>query len=887
MDLADRLREAVAGRYAVERELGRGGMAVVFLARDVRYERRVAIKVLRPELSVSLVADRFLREIQIAAQLQHPLIVPLYDSGGTDDLLWYVMPFVEGETLRERLRREKQLPLEDALRITEDAAAALQCAHQHGFVHRDIKPENVLLSGGHAVIMDFGIARALTRAAGQGTSSGVAIGTPAYMSPEQASGSPNIDARTDIYSLGCVLYEMLVGEPPFTGPTPQAVIARHVSEPVPSVRVVRPTVSSAMEEALSKALAKVPADRYGDVQAFSSALGAGSVLSGSVLSGREGLRGFRRFLPGGLRGATAVMVATVALLVGGGYLVRRAGIAAGNAKEAPRIVVLPFELLAGSAYPVFAEGLADEVTSRLAEISGLAVIARSSAARYRSSGRTIREIGRELDADYALTGTVYTELHPDSSGSVRVIPHLVRTSDQRELWTDRYESALQPGEIFRVQAMVAQRVAAALNVKLAPPERQALEAWPTGNLQAYENFLRGNAYASELLVKDATRQAIQMYQQAVQSDPDFAIAWAKLAQAHCLYYYFFERTDEHLTRARSAIDRALAIDRDLPEGQIALGYYYYWGHLDYARAMERFDAVRAQQPNNSELLWVIGSVHRRQGRWDLALADFGNALRLDPGSALIAFEVAGTSQGLRQYEDAERYYDRAIALAPDWAPPYASKAVLFIMSRGDVAGAQSVLREAALRIDPDSAILPVLVGDIAYRPLLTFLDAAYQQRLQRLALGRAVVDSGSYYLAKALYAARREPRLATAYADMARGVFARRVAAWPRDPASHVELGTAYALLGRRDDAGREAQVAARLNPIGQDALRGTFWAMELARLYVLIGQYDAALDQLDTLLKIPSPATVPALRVERTFDPLRKLPRFQALLDARRGPGP
>jgi serine/threonine-protein kinase len=287
MELADRIREAVADRYAVESELGRGGMAVVYLARDLRYDRRVAIKVLRPELSISLVADRFLREIQIAAQLQHPLIVPLYDSGRSEELLWYVMPFVEGETLRDRLRREQQLPLADALAITRDAAQALECAHQHGFVHRDIKPENILLSGGHAVIMDFGIARALTSAAGQGTSSGVAIGTPAYMSPEQASGSGKIDARSDVYSLGCVLYEMLAGEPPFTGPTPQAIIARHISETLPSLAVVRPTIAAPFQAVVERALAKSPADRYPTPERFAAALSAvGEVPSAGRAPGR-------------------------------------------------------------------------------------------------------------------------------------------------------------------------------------------------------------------------------------------------------------------------------------------------------------------------------------------------------------------------------------------------------------------------------------------------------------------------------------------------------------------------------------------------------------------------------------------------------------------------
>ena len=273
VDISARLRDSLGGRYEIERELGRGGMALVFLARDLKHERPVAIKVIRPELSASLGSDRFLREIKIAAKLQHPHIVPLYDSGQADGLLYYVMPYVEGEALRERLKREKQLPLEDALQISRDMAAALGHAHSHGVVHRDIKPENVLISGEQAMVADFGIAHAVSEAGGETlTDSGMVIGTPAYMSPEQATGEHELDSRSDIYSLGCVLYEMLAGETPFTGPSGQAIIARHVSQPPPSLRIVRPSVPLSVERALEKSLAKVPADRYATAHQFSQAL---------------------------------------------------------------------------------------------------------------------------------------------------------------------------------------------------------------------------------------------------------------------------------------------------------------------------------------------------------------------------------------------------------------------------------------------------------------------------------------------------------------------------------------------------------------------------------------------------------------------------------------
>src|SRR3989449_1776347 len=272
-DLEARLRAALADRYAIERELGRGGMAVVFLARDLRHDRPVAIKVLRQEIAAALGAERFLREIQIAAKLHHPHILPLYDSGAAGELLYYVMPYVEGESLRQRLEREIQLPVEEALAITRQVAGALAYAHRHDVVHRDIKPENILLAGGEAVVADFGIARAITQAAGTRlTETGIPVGTPAYMSPEQASGGGPIDGRSDVYSLACVLYEMLAGEPPYTGPNAQVVIAKRFTDPVPSVRRLRETVPPAVDAATTRALAKAPADRFATAAQVAEAL---------------------------------------------------------------------------------------------------------------------------------------------------------------------------------------------------------------------------------------------------------------------------------------------------------------------------------------------------------------------------------------------------------------------------------------------------------------------------------------------------------------------------------------------------------------------------------------------------------------------------------------
>ena len=336
-DLLDRLKSALSERYAITRVLGRGGMATVYLAEDLRHHRNVAVKVLEPDLAQAIGSSRFLREIEIAARLTHPNILPLHDSGEADGLLYYVMPYIEGESLRERLTREKQLPVEEAVRIIREVADALSCAHSQGVIHRDIKPENILLAADHAVVSDFGIARAIDAAGTERlTGTGLAVGTPAYMSPEQATGERGVDARSDIYALGCVLYELLAGEPPYAGPTPHVVIAKLMADPVPSVRRLRDTVPAGVYQALVKALAKTPADRFTTAADFSAALDRASILP-SIGRGLT-VRGRR---------AVALAVVLVVLLSGGAWLVIRAGLFGGPQLDS--IAVLPFDNLSRDA----------------------------------------------------------------------------------------------------------------------------------------------------------------------------------------------------------------------------------------------------------------------------------------------------------------------------------------------------------------------------------------------------------------------------------------------------------------------------------------------------------------------------------------------------------
>jgi len=416
-DPQSRLRAAIADRYTIERELGRGGTATVYLAEELKHHRKVAIKVLNPELDAALGPERFLREITTAAGLNHPHILPLHDSGEADGFLYYVIPYIDGESLRERLNRERQLTLEDALQVAREVADALSYAHNHNVLHRDIKPENILLSAGHALVTDFGIARAITAAGGgQLTQVGSLVGTPAYMSPEQIDGSQYIDGRADIYSLGCVLFEMLVGEPPFKGSSLTAIIASQLTSPAPSPRLVRELVPEAVDAAVRKAMATLPADRFSTAAQFAEALGT--------------------------QHSTEPLAAAV---------------------PDRSIAVLPFKNQSSdpeSEY--FSDGIAEEIINALTQLPGLHVAARTSSFAFKGKGADISEVGAKLKVATVLDGSVRK-----AGNRVRITAQLVNVGDGYHLWSERYDSELD--DVFAIQDHIARAIAQRFEVMLAGP----------------------------------------------------------------------------------------------------------------------------------------------------------------------------------------------------------------------------------------------------------------------------------------------------------------------------------------------------------------------------------------------------------------------------------
>ena len=584
-EVLERLRQGLGRRYTVEREIGHGGMAVVYLAEDRKLRRPVAIKVLRPEIAAALGADRFLREIEIVARLAHPNILPLHDSGqlspantATASLLYYIMPYVEGETLRDRLNRERQLSLEDALQITAEVAEALGYAHALGLVHRDIKPENVLFQAGHAMVSDFGIARAMSQAGGESlTDSGIAVGTVSYMSPEQAAGRKDVDGRCDLYSLGCMLYEMLAGEMPL-GPSASGDFAQG-----PGADLIRrrESVPQPLAQVIGKVLARNPADRYATAAQFAEALRA---TASEAVTSRVGTS---------IRSRRVRVAALVGLLaLGGAFVVLRLWT---RSPERTRLAVLPFANMTGdSTQAYFSDGLTEEMITQLGRLAPgrLGVIAPATALQYRHTEKPVDQIGRELGVQYLLEGSVRRE-----GDHVRVAIQLVRSRDQTQVWSDIYDGDLRG--ILAVQSVIAQRVADSLALTLLPGERRRLSHSRPVNPEAYEAYLRGREHNAKFTRADL-ETALRYYAVALVKDSEYAAAYAAIAHAWAgLQQMGFVPPGEAQPRMREAMARALALDSTLADAHYIRAILAVWSDWDWRTGEQAFKQAEALDPNDA------------------------------------------------------------------------------------------------------------------------------------------------------------------------------------------------------------------------------------------------------------------------------------------------
>lgn len=580
-DLQTRLARGLGTHYTVDRDLGQGGMAVVFRAHDLRHDRPVAIKVLRPEIAAEIGAERFLREIKLAAGLTHPHILPVFDSGEADGLLFYVMPSMEGRSLRERLDRERQLPLTDALRITREIASALDYAHRHHVVHRDIKPENILLHEGSAMVADFGIGKALTGNATSLTQTGLSLGTPAYMSPEQAAGELDTDGRSDLYSLGCVLYEMLAGEPPFTGVNAQAIIAKRFLSPIPRVRTTR-DVPDSVDAAVARALARTPADRFPSAADFAVALRA---IIHDAETGTHHVTGDAH-------------------------------------RVAPKaIAVLPLaNMSADPENEYFSDGMTEEIINALAKVPGMQVASRTSSFAFKGKEADVRQIGEKLGVGSVLEGSVRKV-----GSRIRITAQLIGVENGYHLWSETYDRQLE--DVFAVQDEISRAIVDALKVHLAADAAPIVA--PTKNLEAYTLYLKGRFFFAKLS-EPALRKALDLFQHALLQDPGFARAYAGIADVWCNLADDWVAPDDAYPRAKAAAERALQRDPELAEAITSVGKVLCWHEWDFGAAEAQLARAVALSPNYAEAHYVHGTALPLVGRLDDAIETMAKALKLDP-----------------------------------------------------------------------------------------------------------------------------------------------------------------------------------------------------------------------------------------------------------------
>jgi eukaryotic-like serine/threonine-protein kinase len=888
-DSAAPLAAALSDRYTIERELGRGGMATVYLVQDLRHDRPVALKVLHPELAAALGPDRFQREIRFAARLQHPHILTVLDSGEAAGRLWFTMPFVEGESLRARLQRERQLAVDVALQIGREAARALDHAHQHGVMHRDIKPENILLTrDGSTLVADFGIARALGGDE-RLTQTGMALGTPAYMSPEQASGDSAIDERTDVYSLAAVLYEMLAGEAPYTGPTVQSIIAKRLTDPVPSVRRVRPSVPEAIDQAIQRALAPVAADRFASAGEFARALQpplTTPTATASQVAPATPAQGAAQTASGRKKRRMPVLAITLiaGFLLGLGVLFawRSSHEATSADAGAARVLaVLPFENRGDSTTEYFADGITDAVRGKLSALPGLQVIASSSSNEYKHSRKGLPVIARELGADYLLIARIRWARQPDGSSRVEVSPELVDVGPAgtpRTRWQQPFNAAIT--DVFKVQADIAGQVASALNVALGKDQKQTLTERPTENLAAYDAFLKGEGSGGLTVADPPTlRSAITYYEQAVALDSNFAEAWSRLSRAHSAYYYNVLPSPANAQAAKRAADRAMALAPKRPESLQAVGDYHSSVRGEYADGLAAYEEGLAASPENADLLTNAALAEQSLGRWDAALKHLERAWTLDPRSAPTARRLTHTLLRLRRYPEALAAADRGLGVSPGNLDLIENKAMVYL-AQGDLDGARAAIRAAPAEVEPTALVS--FFGN--YWDLYWALDDAQQQLLLRLPLSAYNDDRGAWGIVRAqTHYLRGDPAKTRVFADSARVGFEETLRANPGDPQRQILLGLTLAYLGRKAEAVKAGERAVALVPLSRDGYTGPYFQHQLARIYLLVGEPDKALDRLEPLLKIPYYLSPAWLRIDPTFDPLRDNPRFKRLVAGQR----
>jgi len=865
------------GPYEILAPLGVGGMGEVYRAQDFKLNREVAIKVLPPAMAADPEAlARFEREAKAVAALSHPNILSIFDYGREGDVAYAVVELLDGETLSAKLA-SGPLPVKQAVDYALQVAKGLAAAHEKGIIHRDLKPANLFIGrDGHVKILDFGLAkRQEPFRPGEETSAptssghtepGTLLGTMGYMSPEQVRGLP-LDSRSDIFSFGAILYEMLSGRRAFKRDTAVDTMSAITRDDPPDLTVLGLGVSPALDRVVKHCLEKERENRFQMARDIAFAL---TEASAGVASGPYVLATAKRPRWVAPAAAVVVLLAAVGLLLW--RRVRPAS--APSSAAAKRIAVLPFENQGAPEDGYFADGMSDDVRTKLTSLPGLEVIARGSSTEYKKTTKKPKQIADELGVRYLLTATVRWQKGAGVA-RVHVTPELVEISDTgapASKWEQPFDAAVT--DVFQVQSDIASKVADSLGLVLGEAGKQ-LSRRQTENLAAYDAFLKAQEEGRTGRASDAPslRAQLALYEQAVALDPGFVEAWARLSLTCSRHYFYDDRNPELKERAEVAAKKAYALAPDNPISYVALGAFQYFGEGDSRRALEEYNRGLQIAPQNAELLARTGAVESSLGRWDDAVARLRQAQELDPRQVAIPRQLGEVLLWLRRYPEAREVLDQALALTPD--PWTTANKVRTFLGQGDLAGARAVLKNVPKDLD-----VTVLVSALAIFDVVWVMEEPELQLLLRVTPAAFNDDKGFWHLALAeAFALKGDGENVRLHAEAARKELENQTRAKPDDPFANVVLGLALGYLGRKDDAVREGLRGVAVEPVSRDAEWGSISASLLIRIYLLVGEDEKALDSLERALKIPGYLSPGWLRIDPYYDPLRKDLRFQKLI--------